>query len=126
MITRTRYAVAYLNPSSTEIEEVEIEVWGVDEMRAELEARRFGLLGPTVNKDKTVTDLGDANNRQALDVWAALVRLGLYTGKSPDFRTKHCVGIKKVGDPDDHDPDSSTSGVEPVDPTRQADPTRSA
>lgn len=119
MITRTRYEVAYLRPGSTDVEETEVEVWATDEMRAELEGRRQGLRGPVVDSTtRTITDLGDARNLDALKVWAALVRLGLYEGKSTAFRNDHCVGIAKVGG--DDNPGAA------VDPTQPAASTGSA
>lgn len=102
-IKRTHYEVAYLNDG--DVAEIDIEVWAVDEMRAELEARRSGLKGIVADADtKEVSDLGDVRNRQALEIWAALTRLGLYKGKAIEFRREHCIGIEKVRE-------------EPVDPT---------
>lgn len=103
-IKRTRYAVAFVK-DGTEVEH-EIEVWAVDEMRAELEARRSGLHGIVVDAStKVATDVGDQRNREALEVWAALTRLGLYDDKAIVFRREHCIGVEEIK-------------AEPVDPTQ--------
>lgn len=106
-ITRTEYDVAFVDPATKDIVEHRIEVWSSDEMKAELLARRSGIKGSVVDSDtKVITDLGDVRNRQGLEVWAALTRLGLYDGKAEEFRREHCVGIEKVGE------------AQPVDPTQ--------
>lgn len=95
-IKRTRYDVAYIpDEDRTQVIEEQIEVWGVDELRAEQEARRQGARLPQV-VDGKIMDLGDFNKVQALQVWAALVRLGRYDKKAIEFCTADYVGADKV------------------------------
>ena len=97
-IKRTKYTVEYIK--GDEVAEAEVEVWATDEMRAEMEARRIGLRGSVVDSDsKVITDLGDVRNRQGLEIWAALTRLGLYSDKAMKFRLEHCIGYEKVEEP---------------------------
>lgn len=112
-LTRTKFDVAFIDDKGTE-QEHQIEVWAVDEMRAEMEARRIGLRGSVVDSDSgVITDLGDIRNRQGLEVWAALTRLGLYTGKAMTFRREHLIAVEKVKvDPvavDPTQPEASTA-----------------
>lgn len=98
-----RFEVAFVKDG--EITEHVVEVWGVDRLRAEQEARRNGIRGQVANvrgkgaDNIDVTDFGDMLNREALDMWAACVRLGLYDRPAQAWRTEDYVGSAKVKDP---------------------------
>lgn len=113
-----RHEVAFVK--NGEIVEHVVEVWGVDRLRAEQEARRNGIRGQVANvrgkgNDVDVTDFGDMLNRTALDLWAACVRTGLYDKPAQAWRTEDYVGSNKVkatatGDPEDTETDPTQPG----------------
>lgn len=115
-----RYDVAFIDPTSGERVDHEIEVWGVDRLRGEMEARRAGVRGQSANAQTRgnggnvdITDMGDMLNREALDIWAACVRLGLYDKASGEWRNSHFVGSEERkdadGDPAETDVDPTPS-----------------
>lgn len=124
-ITRDRYRVAYRDPKQDTETEALVEVLGVDELRAEKQARQAGVRQPQVDaRTRQVTDLGDYHNMEALKLWAALVRTGVYEEKAMAFLATDYYGSEKVdanGDP--LKPDSAPA---PVDPTQPAENTDSA
>ncbi|WP_408898642.1 hypothetical protein ACJ5H2_05915 [Nocardioides sp. R1-1] len=100
-----KHTVAFLKDG--QVVEHDIEVYGVDRLRAELEGRRQGIQGQRANtnvrggKGTTnveLTDMGDMLNRKALDLWAACVRLGLYEADSRKWRTEDFVGSEEHKD----------------------------
>lgn len=119
-----KYAVAFLNPNG-EIVHHDVDVIGVDRLRGEMEARRVGVRGQSANAQARgnsvdITDMGDMLNREALDLWAACVRLEHYDKASGEWRTKDFVGSEEIkdvdGDPVEADMDptqsaASTGGV---------------
>lgn len=107
-----RFDVAFLKDG--EVVEVEVEVYGVDRLRAEMEGRRSGLKGQTArvrhgrSDDVDIDDMGDMLNRQALEVWAACVRLKLYDAPAAQWRTSDYVGSEEIKDAEaDADPTQS-------------------
>lgn len=110
---RERYNVAFLQDG--DVVEHEIEVWGVDVLRGEQESRRQGLKFSVVDQSsKQILDLGDVRGREANELWAACVRLGIYKDKVQAWRLEHYVGSEKLTSATRADkPDP-----EPVDPTR--------
>ncbi len=117
-----RHTVAFVRDGG--IVEHEVDVWGVDKMRAELEARRHGLRAASATKGKgdavDVRDLGDMLNREALNLWAACLRLGLYEDPAVKWRTEDYVGSVK------HKAEGSEEGGLDVDPTQSAASTSDA
>lgn len=122
-----RYDVAFVDQNEGgAVVEHRVEVWGVDRLRAEMEARRGGIRGQVANvrgkgDDVDVTDMGDMLNREALDLWAACVRLKLYDKPSIAWRNEDYVGSEKVKDADGDD----AQDVD-VDPTPSGPSTGSA
>lgn len=112
-----RYEVAWLD-SDRKITEAEVEVLGVDKLRAELEARRAGLRGIGMDvrgksASASVSDLGDTLNRDALNLWAAVVRVGLYDGPAVKWRTEDYAGSNKLTP----DPEESPDPTPPAEPS---------
>lgn len=104
-----RYELAWLD-TDRNVTEAEVEVLGVDKLRAELEARRAGLRGigmdvRTKSAGASVSDLGDTLNRDALNLWAAAVRMGLYDGPAVQWRTADYVGSNKLNPEPEESPD---------------------
>ena len=115
-VKRDRYRVAFIDPTTgPDIQEHEVEVWGVDVLRGEQESRRQGLKFSVVDQQsKSIVDLGDVRGREANELWACCVRLGLYHDKAAAWRLEHYVGANKMTDAERDDmPDP-----EPVDPTQ--------
>lgn len=109
-----RFDVAFLKDG--EVVEHEVEVYGVDRLRAEMEGRRSGLKGQSArvrggrsnSDDVDIDDMGDMLNRQALEVWAACVRLKLYDAPAAQWRTSDYVGSEEIKDAEaDADPTRS-------------------
>lgn len=97
-----KHDVAFLKDGA--VVEHTVEVYGVDQLRAELEGRRAGIQGQRASTSVRggqsgskvdINDLGDMLNRKALDLWAACVRLGLYEGDSRKWRTEDFVGSEE-------------------------------
>lgn len=124
-IIRRFYRVAFLDQRGEELERV-IEVRGVDDLRAEKAARGANVRGPQVDtKTKSVTDMGDFQNMEALKIWAALVRLGHYDAKALAFLTNDYIGSETCdqdGNKIDAGPDDNGT---PLDPTQPAESTES-
>jgi hypothetical protein len=99
--------------------EHEIQVWGVDKLRGELEARWLGAKGVGVDvkgRDNVdIKDLGDHLTREALNLWSACVRLGLYEGDSRKWRLEDYVASEKHETPkDEPDPTPSAQSTGPA------------
>lgn len=121
-ITRDRYEVAFVNDDGDVVEHV-IEVWGVDILRGEQESRKAGYKFSVVDHQARMTvDVGDTRSREAMEVWAACVRLGLYSHPAVKWRTEDYVGAQKLTS---SRPDDGKPAPEPVDPTQPEDSTTS-
>lgn len=100
-----RFEVAFL--ANDEHVEHTVEVWGVDRLRAEREGRKIGLKGQKVrvrsgrrtDDDIDVDDMGDLLQREALEMWAACVRLGLYAESADAWRNRDFIGSEKAPGP---------------------------
>lgn len=121
-ITRDRYEVAFLDDNG-QVAEHEIEVWGVDILRGEQESRRAGYKFSVIDHQAKMTvDVGDTRSREAMEVWAACVRLGLYNHPAVKWRTEDYVGANKLTSVR---PEDAKPAPEAVDPTQPEDSTTS-